>query len=395
MLELRIPTHTFRSTPAPNSPAKFAFFYARAADISDLLWEWRDVNPREVSDKTAVYDAIVDTLTDDPDRFFERNRGLTIAAEDVQFDDKKKAVMVRLSNRELHGLVDGGHTLHAILQVQKAPPENWPAFVFVKVMTGIEPDQIAEIAGGLNRSQQVDLKSLENLKSHFDRLKAVLADKPYANKIAYKMNEDQPIDVREVLYYLAVFDRTEFNDNQHPTRLFGRKEGIVRRFADQAAGKEGAGDSFNILISRAPDILALRDLIEKRVASRPELARYKAGKNERIGSKKHRKTELHFLNEQVDRRVPLGWIMPMLGAFRANVIWNDPPGTFAWQVPNQKLLDAALDKLVSCVVEIHQREASRPEYVGRSATAWRLCYETVQNSILQFQLDQAKGLPAQ
>jgi hypothetical protein len=113
---------------------------------------------------------------------------------------------------------------------------------------------------------------------------------------------------------------------------------------------------------------------------------FKAGKKERIGSKKNRKNELHFLNESVDGKIPLGWIMPMLGAFRANVNWNEPPGTFAWKVPNESLLTSCLERLVSCIQEIHQRENSKPEYVGRSATAWRLCYETVENAILQHEL---------
>lgn len=393
MLKLRIPVLQYRSLPAPEGNSKIGLFYTRAASVPRELWDWRDVNPREVNTGSSVYEAISNTLTDEPERFFERNRGLTISAQEVEFDDKRKEVLVVLDDPKLHGVVDGGHTLHAILEAQRTPPENgWPANVFFKIITGIEPEQIAEIAGGLNRSQQVDLKSLENLKGHFDRLQHVLSNEPFANKIAYKMNEDKPIDVREVLYYLAVFDSEAYDENKHPTQLFGRKEGIVRRFADQADKPSASAQSFDILISRAPDILKLRDLIEKKVVTEIEnVGHFKSGKKERIGSKKHRKNELHFLGEKIDGKVPLGWIMPMLGAFRANVNWNEPPGTFSWKVPNEKLLDLSLERLVSCIREIHQRENSRPEHVGRSGTAWRLCYETVQNAILQSQLTEARA----
>jgi len=340
-----------------------------------------------------VYKAIKDTLTDYPERFFERNRGLTLSAKDIQYDEKRRMVLVTLEDSKLHGVVDGGHTLHAILEAQRTIPEDgWPAHVFFKVLTGIDPEQIAEIAGGLNRSQQVDLKSLENLKDHFDRLKEVLAPKPYASKIAYKMNEDRPIDVREVLYYLAVFDCAAYDANTHPTHLFGRKEGIVRAFADQASGRSRGVASFDVLISKAPDILELRDQIEKKVVTEIDnIGQFKAGKKERIGSKKHKKNELHFLGETIDGKIPLGWIMPMLGAFRANVDWNVPSGTFSWKVPVEELLVECLERLAACVTEIHQRENSRPEYVGRSATAWRLCYETVQNAILQHELTRARA----
>jgi len=392
MTKLRIPVQQFRSLPAPDNEARIGLFFARASAVPRELWDWRDVNPREVSPTTAVYNAIWKTLTEEPERFSERNRGLTVSADEVEFDDRRKEALISLKDPALHGLVDGGHTLHAILEAQKTPPDDgWPAYVFMKVITGIDPDQIAEIAGGLNRSEQVDLKSLENLKAHFARLKQVLASESYGDKIAYKMNEDKPIDVREVLYYLAVFDRDAYDDNRHPTKLFGRKEGIVRRFADQAVKKDGAGDSFAILISRAPDILRLRDMIEKKVVTEVEnIGYFKADKTSRVKSKKHRGNELYFLGDTIDGKVPLGWIMPMLGAFRANVNWNTPPGSFSWKVSNDRLLKSCLDRLTACIFEIHQRENRRPEHVGRSATAWRLCYETVQNAILHHELKEAR-----
>src|SRR5262249_6483173 len=147
--------------------------------------------------RSGVYKAIVQTLTQDAERFHERNRGLTIVADESSYDDKKHEAVIRLSDTKLNGLVDGAHTLDAILEAQRQPPEDgWPAYVFVKVIVGVEADQIAEIAGGLNTSQQVDLKSLENLREHFEELQKAIADEPYADLIAYKMNEDKPVDVR-------------------------------------------------------------------------------------------------------------------------------------------------------------------------------------------------------
>jgi hypothetical protein len=90
----------------------------------------------------------------------------------------------------------------------------------------------------------------------------------------------------------------------------------VRRFAEQAA-EESAGDSFKILISRAPEILRLRDLIEKRALELPA-GRYKTGKGTRVRSESNRGNLLPFLNESVNGKIPLGWVMPLLAAFRAN-----------------------------------------------------------------------------
>ena len=72
--------------------------------------------------------------------------------------DKRQEAILGLSDKALNGVVDGAHTLHAILEAQTQQAEGVAAaFVFIKCVTGIEASEIAEIAGGLNTSQQVDL----------------------------------------------------------------------------------------------------------------------------------------------------------------------------------------------------------------------------------------------
>jgi hypothetical protein len=389
MALVRLPSKQFRSLPSPSGSSKVGMFYVAAESVPDALWEWREVNPREVNQRSGVYKAIAQTLTQDPERFHERNRGLTIVADDLNYDEKKHDVVLKLNDIRLNGVVDGAHTLHAILEAQKQPPEgDWPAHVFIKVFVGVEPDQIAEIAGGLNTSQQVDLKSLENLREHFEELQRAVEREPYASSIAYKMNEDKPIDVREVLYYLAVFDCTAYDEKKHPVALFGRKEGIVRTFAKQAAD-HSAGDSFRILITKAPEILRLRDLIEKRALAY-NVGRYKTGRDTRVRSASNRGNLLPFINESVDGKIPLGWVMPLLAGFRANVKWDRPKGTFSWIVPIDELLARAIEQLVLGIQDVHAQENSRPEYVGRNSIAWRMSYSTVSQAILEWELKQAR-----
>jgi hypothetical protein len=337
-----------------------------------------------------VYRQIAQTLTQEPARFHERNRGITIVADELTYDNKRKEVVLSLDDNKLHGVVDGAHTLDAILETQLQSPENgWPAFVFVKAVTGVDADQIAEIAGGLNTSQQVDLKSLENLREHFAQLQKVLAKEPYADQIAYKMNQDKPVDVREILYYLAVFDCSEYNANRHPVALFGRKEGIVRTFADQAAQKPEAGDAFRILISRAPEILRLRDTLEKRALALP-IGRFKAGKTTRVRSASNRGNHLQFIDEEVNGKIPLGWIMPMLAGFRANVNWAKPKGSFNWIMPLDDLVNACIEPLMLAIRDVHEQENSRPEYVGRNTIAWRMSYSIVSQAIMGWELQRAR-----
>ena len=388
MSTFRLATKNYRALPSPNSNSRIGVFFAPAATLSRDLWDWRDVNPREINRRSSVYKSIAQTLTQEPERFHERNRGITVVADELTYDDKRQEVILSFLDKKLHGVVDGAHTLDAILETQKLQNGSfWPAHVFIKVVVGVDADQIAEIAGGLNTSQQVDLKSLENLREHFLELQRVLEKEPYADQIAYKMNQDKPIDVREILYYLAVFDCEAYDDKRHPVSLFGRKEGIVRKFAEQAVDAK-AGDSFHILISKAPEILRLRDMIEKKALAQ-NVGRYKAGRTTRVRSESNKANPLIFLNESCNGKIPLGWIMPLLAAFRANVKWNVPKATFSWIVPLEELLDACIDNLVLGIVDVHEQENSRPEYVGRNSIAWRMSYNTVSEFILKKQLAMA------
>ncbi len=57
--------------------------------------------------------------------------------------------------------------------------------------------------------------------------------------------------------------------------------------------------------------------------------------------------------------------MPMLASFRANIEWDTPKGSFTWKVPINELCGRrVIERLVAGILEIHEAENSRPEYVG-------------------------------
>jgi len=120
------------------------------------------------------------------------------------------------------------------------------------------------------------------------------------------------------------------------------------------------------------------------------VGRYKAGKDLRIRSETNRKNQLMFINEEVNGRIPLGWIMPMLAGFRANVTWGEPKGSFSWVMPLEELVEACIERLVLGIQDVHEQENHRPEYVGRNAIAWRMSYSTVSQAILEWELTKAR-----
>ena len=113
-----------------------------------------------------------------------------------------------LSNPLIHGVVNGGHTLRAIQEVNDdadlAAPDS--AFVSLTVLTDVDSDNIVEVAEGLNRSLQVNDASLDNLEGRFDAIKAAMDGKHGASQISYSMGDPGEMDVEQVLFLMKLLD---------------------------------------------------------------------------------------------------------------------------------------------------------------------------------------------
>ena len=114
-----------------------------------------------------------------------------------------------LTDKKRHGVINGGHTLRAILEARDSSSSASAAYVrlhIYQLKDEVDIDMIADMAEGLNRSLQVDDPSLENLKGSFDQIKEVLKDKRGADQIAYQQGHTGNVDVVEVLTLCSLFN---------------------------------------------------------------------------------------------------------------------------------------------------------------------------------------------
>ena len=108
-----------------------------------------------------------------------------------------------LDDPEVHGNIDGGHTLRAILDAKSKNTLSADRYVFMEIIVGL--DSPVELAAARNTSVQVDLKSIAELENSFEVIKDAFKDLPFADRIQYKMNEHyndsniSEIDVREII----------------------------------------------------------------------------------------------------------------------------------------------------------------------------------------------------
>jgi hypothetical protein len=394
-----IPTSEYRSLPIPGiSGAKVGDCFVRVVDLPPELEAYMEVNPRSPSRKAddtlrgPVVKGISDTLIGDPENMALKNQGIYLlveGAEHIHAPGGRGQLTIVLSDKSLHGIVNGGHTFCAIREnienADEMEAESLEqAFVRLHILSGIAEDKVPVIAEGLNRSKQVDDPSLANLQGHFDAIRAVMKGRPGENAISYHQGDTGDIYVTEILAMLEMFNCQRFSKNKHPHYLLSRMKSALDFYKTDLKDPSPLA----LLIPRLPEILRLADNIRKKApaASKDagfQLGRVKLGKKVRAASAAHKNEPLPFIGGTVNCRVPNGWLFPMLAAFRANVRWDLDKGLFEWKVPLDELLDAVIEDLVRVCVSEHKDNNLRPDQVGKRESTYAQCYDKVSLHLLE------------
>ncbi|HOI85729.1 MAG TPA: AIPR family protein [Acholeplasmataceae bacterium] len=364
-------------------------FYAKACTLPDGLREWMDTNPRKRKFTTHVAENIRDSLLTN-DRFHELNRGIVLSAESISFDNKTNKVELVFNDSAIHGNIDGGHTLEIILNENKSMnvPEN--RYVFFEVFTGLESP--VDLAAARNTSNQVDSKSIEELKKTFEVLKEVLKNETFEDRIYYKMNEDveiratgTPIDVREIIAIINMFNQVLYPISSsgpsvaenHPIQSYTGKEMSLQKFLK--IDKQVRDEVIIKMKKIIPTIFLMFDKIET------EFPEKLFNINMRYGGKKYSKYDNNnivsksiFSMKNLKYVVPRGIIYPILGAFRS-LIYIKENGEYDWIVNPVQVWN----KLGSAMSKVIIDDGSNPEYLGKSNNIWSMLYMMVEREVSQ------------
>jgi hypothetical protein len=324
------------------------------------------------------------TLTNEPEKFVLKNTGIFLLADGAahtKLPGNKGVVEVTLKDPKIHGVVNGGHTLHVIRDVRDEYDEDElaDAYVRIHVLEGVDADLVPDMAEGLNRSMQVDDPSLANLKEAFAGIKKVMEGKPGEKQIAYRQGDPGNVDILLVLTFMAMFDIERYPDRKsHPNNLFGHQKSVLQVFMDDKDA------SFQRILKRLPEILRLSDRIQQVAFAEcgPTIGKMRlsdAKTANRAGADRYKKLPAYFAGDVIGGKFQLGWLFPMLAAFRANVSradWEEK-GKLSWLVDPEELLHAVIGELVEVIKTEHQDNKYKPAEVGRRASAYLQCYSAV------------------
>lgn len=371
----------------------FETIYYLLVDMRDLPADLpMDVNPREPKMTTTVARNLLNAVVEPETDFYINNRGIVISAESLVFNSSDSMVTISLGNRDdendrfLYGILDGGHTYKAIMQKRDEIPADMRKYVRVEIITNIQ--NISRLSDARNTSVQVSDIALFNLEDNFGEVKDAIAGCPFADRIAYKDNENKPIHVSELLRLVYAFDIDRFpDDNNAPIQSYSGKAQVFKRYKQAYETP-----LYRELVKQIPLLVELYDTIEREI---PE--KYKAYKqaqgvsNPRFGSVRgiehlNSATSTEFLSTPTEYSVSSGYIYPIFGAFRSLLRFDATNEQLTWAFSPLEVWSEVSIALAQNTFET----STNPQLAGKDKQLWLSNYRIVETQSLRKLLGMSK-----
>ena len=151
-LVFTLPVNQYRSLPIPSiKGAKVGDCFVKVTDLPLELQDFMSVNPRVPNRSKRnlltgpVVKGIKQTLVDNPDDMAIKNQGIYILVEKAEAQKAvggAESVIITLSDKEAHGIVNGGHTFASIREAIENADETElesisRAYVRIHLLQGI------------------------------------------------------------------------------------------------------------------------------------------------------------------------------------------------------------------------------------------------------------------
>lgn len=380
--KVEMKVHAFRKLPSPyaddemNGNVQMMMILVKANEIPTGISI--DTNPRDQNMRTKVARRIHDGLTVDNNAFYILNRGILISAKDVSFNNISSTVTIDFGeNSSLYGIVDGGHTYKTIID-NKAKITNSNQYVRLEVITGIE-DIFEDVAAARNTSVPVSDTAIAELKEYFDKIvKDSIKDQPYANKIAYKENSEEPIDLSDILTIMFMYNLDRFpNKDSLPVQAYSSKAVAIKDYLKNYEDyKDTIDNPYYKMKPIITKIIEIADTIEVEMGAK---YREKAtnGSYGAVTGVESAASNSKFLIRPMNHKTSKGLLYPIIGAFRALLEEDKETGFYKWKVDPLEIWNKTGATLVQDTIERSRSFKNNPQSAGKDVGLWRQNYQTV------------------
>ena len=391
MANLKFKVEALRTLTSPyrkgdKDESTFETIYYLLVDMKELPSSIpMDVNPREPKMTTNVARSLLAAVVEPETDFYINNRGIVIAAKSLTFNSTESEVTIDIGNQNdendkfLYGILDGGHTYTAIMRKRDEIPENVRKYVRIEVITNVQ--NITRLSDARNTSIQVSDLALFNLDDKFDNVKSAIAGQTYADLIAYKDNENKPINISELLRLMYAFDIDRYpDDNAAPVQSYSGKAQVFKRY------KQAFESPFyKSLTKHLPLLVELYDVIERELPEKyKEYKKAQGVANPRFGSVRgieslDTPTKTEFLATPTKYSVSSGYIYPIFGAFRSLLRFDEATGTVSWLFDPITIWNEVGTSIVQNTFETY----TNPQLAGKDKQLWLSNYRIVETQSLR------------
>lgn len=344
-----------------------------------------DVNPRVPKMGTNVAKRLIKAVVEPETDFYINNRGIIIAAKSLSFNSAESEVSIDIGDQNdendkfSYGILDGGHTYTAIIQNRDKIPKDIEKYVRMEVITNVV--NITRLSDARNTSVQVSDIALFNLEDSFEDIRRAIQEQTYADKIAYKDNENKPISISELLRLMYAFDVEKYpDDNIAPIQSYSGKAQVFKRYKDAFKSV-----FYKSLTKQLPKLVELYDLIEREIGDKYVEYKKNLGVSiPRFGAVKgvesvEKGTKTEFLQNKIYYSVSSGYIYPIFGAFRSLLKIDEETGIVYWLYDPIEIWREVGMSIVQNTFET----SSNPQLAGKDKQLWLSNYRIVETQSLR------------
>ncbi len=349
---------------------------------------------------SPVSKKIGETLQENWRDFHLLNRGITVVAKGIEYDNKTQRVRLALheapEEERLYGILDGGNTNARINQwredlpndeaAQRLPEAYVNAQVLIPGLNGAGElsaemmDLLNDIKEARNTSVQVKAKSLADARRLFEKLKETLSTESYYADVSWREGDAGAIEALHLITLLMMFyPKFAKEANGEPSNAYGRRERCLEAYLKYA---EEDSDELGAWISILPTLARLFDEIQMRL---PDCYSGRFGKIDEVkiydkrnyekGSKKYRNTPIRsrFLGQEMRYQYPEGWLYPLFAAFRHLARPSKGGGTIGWRGDPVEFWQ----KHRSAMVERYEPHIREAGYEAKRIATNYICYQAM------------------
>jgi hypothetical protein len=315
--------------------------------------------------RNGVHRAIENTMKREPDRFINRNSGMTIACSAAEIDDAKK--VAKLKNASLiNGAQTQGEIRRFFTEMQDGDTGEIPDdLIFdVRVEINVDPDpaSITETAIARNSATAVQSISQAGARGHLRDLQAAIEAARPGQKIRTEETQVDVIETHQLLQYSRLLMPRSVSGNDSANELLRPYKNKAQCLADFSTwflsreSDEEADRKYRFIVQIAATALDEYDY----------WLSHESWNGQRIWTetKKGGRAARRDGNNKIDWIAP-GIMFPLIGALSAFVVEHKPG---KWKLEKPRIFKPA--ELVARTVTQFRAHNSDPMWMGRSAAAY-------------------------